>query len=66
MSSRMNRTTLLAFGVLGVVLAQVDPAYATTVPPTPVVVPEISGASLSTGLAALTGGLLILRAWWRR
>jgi len=57
---RSNITLVLA--VLGVVLLQAGSAYATAVVPAP----EVSPSSLSAGLAALTGGILILRAWRRR
>ena len=56
---RSNITLVLA--ALGVVLIQAGSAYATVTP-----VPEISPSSRSAGLAALTGGILILRAWRRR
>ena len=57
----MRSTVILALGVLGVMLSA-GSAYATAVVPAP----EISPTSLSAGLAALTGGVLILRAWRRR
>ena len=57
---RSNITLVLA--ALGAVLLQAGSAYATTVSPAP----EISPTSFSAGLAALTGGILILRAWRRR
>ena len=52
---------LLVIAALGIVLSQAGPAHATAF-----VTPEISPSSLSAGLAALTGGVLILRAWRRR
>ena len=57
----MRSTLVLVLGALGVVLSA-GSAYATAVVPAP----EISPSSLSAGLAALTGGVLILRAWRRR
>ena len=56
---RSNMTLVLA--ALGVVLLT-GSAYATSI----VQAPEVSPSSLSAGLAALTGGVLILRAWRRR
>ena len=57
---RSNMTLVLA--ALGVVLVSAGAAYATAVTPAP----EVSPSSLSAGLAALAGGVLILRAWRRR
>ena len=57
----MRNRFVLALGVLGVVLSA-GSVYATGVVPAP----EVSPGSLSAGLAALTGGVLILRAWRRR
>lgn len=57
----MRPKMLLALGVYGVLLSA-GAAYATAVTPAP----EVSPTSLSAGLAALTGGVLILRAWRRR
>jgi hypothetical protein len=57
----MRSKMILALGVLGVVLSA-GSAYATAVVPAP----EITPASMSAGLAALAGGVLILRAWRRR
>ena len=57
---RSNMTLVLA--ALGVVLLQAGSAYATGI----VQAPEVSPSSLSAGLAALTGGVLLLRAWRRR
>lgn len=57
----MHYRFVLALGMLGVVLSA-GSAYATAVVPAP----EVSPASLSAGLAALTGGVLVLRAWRRR
>ena len=56
---RSNMTLVLA--AIGVVLLT-GSAYATAT----VQAPEVSPGSLSAGLAALTGGVLILRAWRRR
>jgi hypothetical protein len=56
-----SKMTLITAAV-GVVLLQAGSAYATAVVPAP----EVSPSSLSAGLAALTGGILILRAWRRR
>ncbi len=47
---------LLMVGAVGVV----------TSASTPIQVPEVSGSTLTTGLAALAGGLLIVRARWGR
>lgn len=58
----MRSNLILVLAALGIVLSQAGSAYATG----GVVVPEISPSSLSAGLAALTGGILILRAWRRR
>ena len=57
---RSNMTLVLA--AFGVVLLQAGSAYATAI----VQAPEVSPSSLSAGLAALTGGVLLLRAWRRR
>ena len=57
----MRSKFVLALGVLGVLLSA-GSVYATAVVPAP----EVSPSSLSAGLAALTGGVLILRAWRRR
>ena len=57
----MRSKMILALGLLGVVLSA-GSAYATAT----VQAPEVSPTSLSAGLAALTGGVLILRAWRRR
>jgi hypothetical protein len=57
----MRSKMILALGVLGVVLSA-GSAYATAVVPAP----EINPTSVSAGLAALAGGVLILRAWRRR
>ena len=57
----MRSKVILALGVLGVALSA-GSAYATVVSPAP----EISPTSVSAGLAALAGGVLILRAWRRR
>ena len=59
----MRSYMTLVLAALGVVLLQAGSAYATT---GTVTVPEVSPSSLSAGLAALTGGILILRAWRRR
>ena len=56
----MRSTFILIAGVLGVVLSA-GSAYATATP-----TPEISPNSVSAGLAALAGGVLILRALRRR
>lgn len=58
----MVRRALYASGMLLMVgaVAVVTSASAT------VPVPEISGSTLSTGLAALAGGVLIVRARWGR
>jgi len=58
----MRPRFVLALGLLGVVLSA-GSVYATTVP---AAVPEVSPTSLSAGLAALMGGVLIVRAWRRR
>ena len=58
--SRPNRSYGL-LGLVGLVLLHAAPAYATATP-----VPEISPSSLSAGLAALTGAVLILRSLRRR
>lgn len=57
----MRSKMILALGVLGVVLSA-SSAYATAI----VTAPEITPTSMSAGLAALAGGVLILRAWRRR
>lgn len=48
---------LLMIGAVGVVMSASTP---------PVGVPEISGSTLSTGLAALAGGVMIVRSRWGR
>jgi len=58
----MRSSITLVLAALGVVLMQAGSAYATAI----VTAPEVSPSSLSAGLAALTGGVLILRAWRRR
>ena len=58
----MRSNLILVLTALGLVLSQAGSAFATgTVP-----APEVSPSSLSAGVAALTGGILILRAWRRR
>jgi hypothetical protein len=54
----MRSNLILVLAALGIVLSQAGSAYATAF-----VTPEISPSSLSAGLAALAGGVLILRAW---
>lgn len=62
MRSKVIQRSLWLLGAIGIVLSQAGSVYATAASP----VPEISATSLSTGLAALTGGILILRSWRRR
>lgn len=62
MRSGVIRRPLWLLGVAGLLIVTAGTAYATTVTPTP----EITPGSVSAGLAALTGGILILRAWRRR
>jgi hypothetical protein len=62
MRSKMIQPSLWVLVTIGVVLSQAGSVYATTAP----AVPEVSATSLTTGLAALTGGILILRSWRRR
>ena len=57
----MRPRFVLALGLLGIVLSA-GSVYATGALPAP----EVNPSSLSAGLAALTGGVLILRAWRRR
>jgi hypothetical protein len=44
-----------------VVLLSAGTAHASLLP----VVPEIDGGAMVTGLGVLTGGVLMLRAYWR-
>ena len=57
----MRSKAILALGALGVVLSAAS-VYATG----QLQAPEVSPSSLSAGLTALAGGVLILRAWRRR
>ena len=50
----------VGWGVLAIVLAAADTAEASLS-----VVPEIDGGTMATGLGVLTGGVLMLRAYWR-
>ena len=53
--------SLWLLAAVGVVLLA-GSAHATAVNP----VPEVSPSSMTAGLAALAGGILILRSWRRR
>jgi len=55
-----QRVCLYGLGLLAVIVAAGAQVSATTVVPAP----EISGSAISTGLAALAGGVRMLRARW--
>jgi hypothetical protein len=55
-----QRACLYGLGLLVALVAVSAQVSATTVVPAP----EISGSAISTGLAALAGGVLMLRARW--
>ena len=57
-----QRVCLYGLGLLAVLVAASAQVSATVVVPAP----EISGSALTTGLAALAGGVLMLRARWGR
>jgi hypothetical protein len=54
----------LAAGALMTLLLAAGTAHASGLTPPPIV-PEIDGATMASGLGVLTGGVLILRAYWR-
>lgn len=56
-----SRLTQVGWGALAIVLSAAGVAEASITP----IVPEIDGATVATGLGVLTGGVLILRAYWR-
>ena len=62
MRSQLIGRSLWLIGVAGLLIANAGSAEATVVTATP----EISPGSVSAGLAALAGGVLILRALRRR
>jgi hypothetical protein len=58
MKETIVRTGLYAAALLMLVVSAAQPLLASAVVPAP----EIDGATLSTGLACLAGGVLMLRA----
>jgi len=58
----MKHVCMYGLGLLAVLVAASAQVSATVVVPAP----EISGSAISTGLAALAGGVLMLRARWGR
>ena len=56
------RLTMYGAGMAIVLASIASPLVAGS----PVSVPEIDGRSIATGLGLLAGGLLMLRARWRR
>jgi hypothetical protein len=61
MGSRLTRSWAAIFGALSLVLLAAGAAEASSVN----IVPEIDGATMATGLGVVTGGVLMLRAYWR-
>ena len=55
---------VIGAAVLTVVAAAA--AIAGTPGPPPAVVPELNPSSLAAGLGAVTGGVLIVRAWFKK
>lgn len=61
MRSRFMSQALFAVGVLGLALSAASPVHASS----PLLVPEIDAATMAAGLGVLTGGVLMLRTYWR-